>query len=131
MFKNHLKIALRNLNKRKGFALINIIGLALGVWCSLMIALWIMDEFKQDAFHEKGTRTYQLLQNNTAQNGEIQTMENTAYPIGDALVDQFPEIEEITRLAGPHQWEVNISEELVQAQLAAADPSFFNIFSFR
>ena len=130
MFKNHLKIALRNLNKRKGFSLINIIGLGLGVWCSFMISLWVMDEFKQDAFHAKGPRIYQLLQNNIAQNGELQTMENTAYPIGDALMDQFPEIEETTRLAGPHQWELNISEELVQAQVAAADPSFFNIFSF-
>jgi ABC-type antimicrobial peptide transport system permease subunit len=130
MFKNHLKIALRNLNKRKGFALINIIGLALGVWCSFMITLWVIDEFKQDAFHEKGSRIYQLLQNNTGQNGDLQTMENTAYPIGDALVDQFPEIEEITRLAGPHQWELDISGELVQAEIAATDPSFFNIFSF-
>lgn len=118
------------MNKRKGFALINITGLALGVWCSFMIALWVIDEFKQDAFHEKGDRIYQLLQNNIAQNGELQTMENTAYPIGKALLDQFPEIEEMTRVAGPHEWELNISDQSVQAKIAAADPSFFNIFSF-
>ncbi|PIB30602.1 ABC transporter permease [Maribacter sp. 4G9] len=129
MFKNNLKIAFRNLNKRKGFALINIIGLSLGVWCSFMIVLWVMDEFKQDAFHEKGTKIYQLLQNNIGQSGELQTMENTAYPIGDALVNQFPEFEEMTRLAGPHEWEVKISDEPVQIEIAATDPDFFNIFS--
>ena len=130
MFKNYIKIAWRSLNKRKGFALINIVGLALGIWCSFMIVLWVTDEFKQDDFHEEGTRIYQLLQNNIGQNGELQTMENTAYPIGDVLMNQFPEIEEMTRIAGPHQWELNISGELAQAEIAATDPSFFNIFSF-
>ena len=54
MLKNHVKIAFRSLGKRKGFALINVIGLALGIWCTLLIALWIADELDKDRFHVKG-----------------------------------------------------------------------------
>ena len=48
MFKNYLKIAFRNLTKNKAFSLINIMGLALGLACSLLIMLWVNDEYHID-----------------------------------------------------------------------------------
>ncbi len=130
MLKNHLKIALRSLAKRKGFALINSIGLALGIWCSLMIALWVMDEYEQDNFHENDERICQVLRNQPAEDGSIITGEGTAYPIGDALLEQIPEIENQTRVTYPRNATINISDKLSEVQMIAADPSFFNIFSF-
>lgn len=130
MFKNYLKIALRSLAKRKSFALINCIGLALGISCSLMIALWVLDEFQQDGFHEKGDFIHQVLRNETTESGSIFTNEDTSYPIGDALLDQIPEIENQARVTNPRNVTVNISENLTEVEMIGADPSFFNIFSF-
>src|SRR5215204_2584537 len=56
MFRNYLKTAIRNLWKSKVFSFINIIGLALGLTCSLLIMLWVSDESKVDAFHKNGSR---------------------------------------------------------------------------
>jgi len=130
MLKNHLKIAIRSLGKRKGFALINTIGLALGIWCCLMIALWVMDEFEQDSFHENEGRIYQVLRNQPAENGSIVTDEDTAYPIGDALLGQIPEIEDRTRVTYPRNATVNISDKLTEVQMIATDPGFFGVFTF-
>lgn len=130
MLKNHFKTALRSLQKRKGFALINIIGLSLGIWCTLMISLWVMDEFAQDSFHENGDNIYQVLRHQPAEDGSIVTAEDTAYPIADALIAQTPEIKEQTRVTYPRTTAVNISEKMTEVQMIAADPSFFGIFSF-
>ena len=53
MFKNYLKIALRNFLKHKGFSLINVFGLATGIACCLMIVLFVLDEISFDRYHEK------------------------------------------------------------------------------
>jgi len=58
MFKNYFKTAWRNLFYHKTFSLINISGLALGMTCSLMIMLWVQDEYSVDAFHENGRQIY-------------------------------------------------------------------------
>jgi len=52
MFKNYLKIALRNLKKQKAFSVINIIGLAVGIACCILIFLWVQDELSYDRFHK-------------------------------------------------------------------------------
>ena len=62
MFKNYLKTAFRNLWKNKVFSLINIMGLALGLACSLLIMLWVNDEYNVDAFHKNGSRLYSVFE---------------------------------------------------------------------
>jgi len=60
MLKNFLKLALRNMWKQKGYSFLNIFGLALGMACSLLILLWIMDEKSTDNYHAKGDRLYSI-----------------------------------------------------------------------
>ena len=60
MFRNYLKTALRNLGRNVSFSLINIAGLALGLACSLLIMLWVHEEYKVDAFHKNGARLYSV-----------------------------------------------------------------------
>ncbi len=62
MFKNYLKIAFRNLWKNKAFSLINIMGLALGLTCSLLIMLWVNDEYNVDAFHKNDSQLYSVFE---------------------------------------------------------------------
>jgi putative ABC transport system permease protein len=54
MWKHYLKVAWRNLKRAKTFSLINIIGLSLGLTCSILILLFVKDELSFDRFHEKG-----------------------------------------------------------------------------
>ncbi len=61
MIKNYLKIALRTLQKYKGYAFINIFGLAIGLACCLLIVLFVRDELSYDRFHEKADRTYRIV----------------------------------------------------------------------
>ncbi|MEQ8245409.1 ABC transporter permease [Fulvivirga sp.] len=61
MLKNYFYIAFRNLTKSKVFSLINIAGLALGLCCALLIALWVADEYAVDKFHSKKNRIYSVI----------------------------------------------------------------------
>ena len=60
MFRNYFKAAIRNLWKNKTFSFINITGLALGLACSLIIMLWVNDEYQVDGFHKNGDRLYSI-----------------------------------------------------------------------
>jgi putative ABC transport system permease protein len=60
MIKNYFKIAWRNLLKNKTFSLINIIGLASGLACFIMIALYVTDELSYDRFNEKANHIYRI-----------------------------------------------------------------------
>ncbi|MCB0551781.1 MAG: ABC transporter permease, partial [Phaeodactylibacter sp.] len=60
MFRNYLKTAIRNLWRFRGYTLINILGLAIGVACVLLILLYVQTEVGFDRFHEKRDRIYRL-----------------------------------------------------------------------
>ena len=62
MFKNYFKTAFRNLWKYKAFSLINILGLGLGLACSLLIMLWVYDEYSEDSFHKNGAQLYSVFE---------------------------------------------------------------------
>src|ERR1700755_2857470 len=62
MLKNYLLVALRNLRRNRVFSLINILGLALGIACSLLILLWVKDETGMDNYHANADRLYNLFE---------------------------------------------------------------------
>jgi len=97
MFKNYLKIALRNFLKHKGFSFINIFGLAIGVACCLLIVLFVLDEISYDQHHEKADQIYRVgirgFVNNTLFHGVV-----TPAPMAQTLVNEFPEVTAATRL---------------------------------
>src|SRR6188474_580186 len=64
MFRNYFKTAWRNLVRNKAFSSINILGLALGITCSLLIVLWVQDERSVDGFHVNGKQLYQVYERN-------------------------------------------------------------------
>lgn len=77
MIKNYFKTAWRNLVKNKGYSLINIGGLAVGMTVAMLIGLWIYDEVSFDKYHKNYDRIAQVMQHNIY-NGEIGTQ--TANP---------------------------------------------------
>lgn len=89
MLKNYLKIALRNLSKRKGFAFINILGLAIGIACCLLIAVYVSHEISYDQFHEKSDRIYRVTQK-TVTTAKEEKGASTPFPVGPTLQSSYP-----------------------------------------
>jgi len=130
MFTNYLKIALRNLKKYKGYSFVNISGLAVGVACSVLILLWIQDEFSYDHFHEKAARIYRIASRGVFGSTKIsQTF--TPAPMPQAMKNEFPEIEHIVRLYGNVNTVVEYGTKVFdESQIMLADSTFFDVFSF-
>src|SRR5437879_387693 len=97
MFSNDLKIAVRNLNRHKGYSLLNIFGLAIGVATCLMITLWAEDELSYDRFHEKAARIYRTVWEGRVGNNEW-TIPVCPVPLADALMREIPEVETAVRM---------------------------------
>ena len=130
MFKNHIKTAFRGLGKRKGFALINIIGLSLGIWCTLLISLWIDDEFDKDNFHANGNRISQVMTRVDSSQDADNTWDGTGYPVAEAFSSQIPEIEAAVRITGTRESNLKLGEKLTKIQVIGADNGFFPLFTF-
>lgn len=96
MFKNHLKIAFRNLIRHKGYSSINITGLALGMACCLLITLWVLDELSYDRFHENADNLYRVEQDQDY-SGDVYHVNVTPHPMGPALKDEIPEVADMVR----------------------------------
>jgi putative ABC transport system permease protein len=89
MFENHLRIALRNLRRHKGYAFVNIAGLAVGMACCLLILLFVRDERSYDRFHAEADRIYRLVREGGGQAPTAQQGSSIGLRVADAL----PEVE--------------------------------------
>ena len=131
MLKNYLKIALRNIQKHKTYSTINMIGLAVGMACCLLIFFWVQDEFVFDRFHENKHRIHQVYSELKYQDGQTQIFTGSYYPLARLLRDEIPEVAEALRYEQAtnilvKQNEISTSNNTI----ALADPAFFKVFSF-
>lgn len=92
MITNYLKIAWRNLVRNKTFSILNISGLALGMACSLLILLWVLDERSIDKFHKNGSQLFQVYERTFA-NGQADYSSATPGLLAQELKKTFPDIQ--------------------------------------
>src|SRR5688572_16031753 len=92
MVKNYFKIAWRNLVRNKAFSTINILGLALGLACSLLIMLWVQDERSVDGFHQNGKQLYQVYERNYY-DGKVDAAYPTQGLLAEELKKTIPELQ--------------------------------------
>lgn len=131
MLRSYFLLAIRNIIRQKGYSLINIIGLAIGMVSCLFIVMYIADEFSYDRFHAKGDRIYRLFFDYTSPNGETFTHSIGPYRLADELDSRYPEIEEVVRLSYSNSMPVGYEElEFVEDNVMMADSNIFNLFSF-
>ena len=80
MIKNYFKTAIRNMMRNKTFSFINILGLGLGIACSLFIYLWVQDERSYDNFHTNSERLYQVIISDKDKAGAITNSNDNRIP---------------------------------------------------
>jgi putative ABC transport system permease protein len=98
MIRNYLKVALRSLLRSKLTSFINIAGLALAMTCSLLIALFISDEWSYDRYHSKADRIYRVTRNFISPDGTVNLhLGHVAPPFGPLLKNDFSDFDEVTR----------------------------------
>ncbi|HYJ64250.1 MAG TPA: ABC transporter permease [Parafilimonas sp.] len=129
MFKNYLKIAWRNIRKNKTFSIINITGLAIGLSCFLLIALYVMDELSYDRFYPDADRIYRI-HSDIKFGGADLHMPVTSDMMGELLKKDYPQIENYTRIYTFNGDKlIKKGNDYIDEQYVAnVDSTFFNIF---
>jgi putative ABC transport system permease protein len=129
MFKNYLKIAVRNIRANGTFSLVKIAGLSVGLTCCILILFYINDEWGFDKFHVQKDRIYQLVCERTEQDGSSKKFSIGALVQGPAFKQEIPEIEAVTRVDA-REIIVKKAAAVFTDQATWVDQSFFGIFSF-
>ena len=132
MFKNYFKVAFRNLLKRKGFSLINILGLATGMAVCLLIVLFIQSELGYDKHNEKAPGIYRIALERSYP-GRSTSYAIIPQSIGAAIKTEYPEVLESTRLynfTGNGNFFLRIGEKTFEEKrVLAVDSNFFRVFT--
>jgi putative ABC transport system permease protein len=105
MLKHFLLIARRNLLKRKFYNFINVIGLAIGMTCCILIALYVQHELSYDRYHTNHERIYRVLQTfrSTEKGQKVTSPRPEDYqvwgcaPVGPAIATDFPQVKEVVQ----------------------------------
>ena len=134
MFKNHFKVAFRNSLRHKSNSIINIAGLAIGLTCVILIALFVTDELKYDRFFKNADQIYRVNINGKMGDGEFHAG-YTPPPAGLTLTENFPEIESYTRIYRPGvdilEFEGNnVKKTFNEKNIYAVDANFLDVFSY-
>jgi putative ABC transport system permease protein len=130
MLKNYFVTALRILMRQKAYSFINIFGLTLGITCSLLIILFIVDELSYDRFHSGGERIYRSTFQGRLQGNDFATIQ-TGVPLAEALSEEVPQVESTLRLfkrnTNPVRYE---DKSFTERRFLLADSNFFRFFNF-
>ncbi len=131
MFKNFLKIALRNLYKHKAFTFINIAGLTIGIASFILIFLWIQDELSYDRHNQDFERIFRIGTDIKA--GEMEDRGiSTTPPLGPAMMAEIPEVESAARFCASVNKLVSFNEgnvSFLENKVFYADSTIFKVLT--
>jgi putative ABC transport system permease protein len=134
MIRNYIKVALRNLKHNKAYAIINVVGLSLGITCGILIFMLVSYNLSFDSFHSNKQRIYRVVTDFHEESIEHQP--GTPQPLGKALRNDYSFTQQIARIKSnrrvlislPGETEVKKFSE--DEKVAFAEPQFFEIFNF-
>jgi putative ABC transport system permease protein len=128
---NYFVVALRKIKRQKGYSVINIAGLAVGLACCALMMLWVRHEKSFDRFHAHGDSIYRVIKK-TSNNGATMLDARTPYPLGPAILGKVPEVKAICRFQGYESRDLKYRDQIfiLANNYGTADPSFFELFSF-
>jgi putative ABC transport system permease protein len=130
MFKNYLKTAVRNIWKNKAFSFINIIGLALGLTCSLVIMLWVKDEYSVDGFHKNGKQLYSVYEKQY-RDGNVSAFFGGPGVMADEMKKVLPDVQYATNYAWNDLSTFEANNKIMKKEGNHAGQDFFKMFSYK
>ena len=137
MIKTYFRLAFRGLLKNKVFSAINIFGLAIGLTCWFLISMFMSREFSYDAHQKLGDRLYQV-GTISIDEGKEDRYSTTPAPMGPAMQQEFPEVENSVRLMKLFQDDKTLFQyqngkdvsSFYETNGYMADSTFFRMFSY-
>ncbi len=129
MIENYLTVAIRNITRNKTFSAINILGLAIGMACCILILLFVQREFRVNRSHEKADRIYRVIQETHREDKTLSWSSGTPGALGPALKSEFPEVQEGVRFLR----RASILEgngKTFNQTVYLVDKSLFDVFTF-
>ncbi len=129
MFWNYLKVAYRNLLRHPLYAVINVVGLAVGLACCLLVLMLVLDEVSYDRFHEKADRIYRVLWD--GQFGDnAWTTPLSPVPVAEAL-SSFPDVERTVRMRRERRTLRAGQTRTNESGFFYVETGFFDVFTVR
>lgn len=129
MFFNYLKIAFRTIRRYKGYSLINMAGLAIGMTVSGLILLWVFDELSFDRFNKNFKDIHRVCVDLEA--GTHMVLAMSMPELGGAVLESIPEVKNFTRISRPDRASIKRDNlEFHENLICFADNSLFEIFTF-
>jgi len=130
MFKNYFKTAWRNLFRNKGFSISNILGLAIGMACTIFILLWVYDELTYDRFQKNYDNIYQVIANRNF-NNQVFTDRSMAMPLASALENSSPQIKHAVVTTYQQQNVLGYNNNKIKKDGYIVSDHFFDVFSWQ
>jgi len=129
MIKNYLKTALRNILKYKSHSILNILGLSIGLTCTILIFMWVQDELSYDKFHENADELF-LVVSKVNFSGETSYWISTPPALGPALKAEYPEVVNSVRIPGYFPAVLSYKEKKFDEKIRAVDASLLEMMTF-
>ena len=131
MFLNDFRIGIRNLSRQKGYTLLNIFGLALGLTAAILILAFVRVDLTWDQFHKNIDNIYRVVELQNFGGTELTDVAVTMPPLGPMLAEELPQVEEILRISRRINGVANVGDRSLYIEnVGIVDSSFFDFFSF-
>lgn len=135
MFKNYILTGIRNLKRNKIYAVLNILGLALGIGCATVIYKFVDYQLSYDRHQANYENIYRVVGHDIYPDRVDYSM-GTPHPVGPALIEDYPELQSVTRMHYIYGGQINVRNEqdmlqkhLLEEGLVLAENSFFDVFT--
>jgi predicted permease len=141
MIRNYIKIAFRNLLRHRGFTILNVLGLSVGVAASLLLFMVVQYELSFDKFHADYDQIYRVVRRQVYPSGQEDTSPGTPLPVAVALKTDIPQFEKIVPIYGTLDPQVTVlgtdpnstdvsTKFIEQNEGLMVGPEFFELFNY-
>jgi putative ABC transport system permease protein len=131
MFKSYITIAIRNLLAQKGFSLINITGLTVGLASALIIFLFVREDLSYDKFNRNYDNIARLLTIDKAEGVSSKLVGVTPPALGPAVAAEIPEVKASVRINGGGKLDLSYGDNVLKCEAGfRTESSFFQVFDF-
>jgi putative ABC transport system permease protein len=132
MFRNYLAAAIRNLRKNKGFSILNITGLAVGIACAALILLWVEDEVEYDHSIPDHDRISRVMERQV-HNGEVEVVNAMPGPLGPAIRTEIPGLLNVGRTTNDNQMteSLGVGDKVITEQGNFGDSSLLSMLNLQ